>query len=160
MDRDILKQYDALKSEQVDIRKRIRQLEREMTILLNSQVADTVKGTRPDGTFGPIKIKGIPFPEYERKKEQLVQRMRRYEDICSQLDAMIIEIEAFITSVQEPRIRLFLRWKYVDGLSWRDIGRRFGKGPSWAFRKCEKYFAKSACSGKKGNAKWKVESKT
>ena len=74
MNRDILKKYDALKDEQGDIRKRIDQLEREMNRLLDTLVSDTVMGTREDGTYGPIKIKGIPFPEYDRKKELLQQQ--------------------------------------------------------------------------------------
>lgn len=141
MNRDILKKYDALKDEQGDIRKRIEQLEREMNNLLDTLVSDTVMGTREDGTYGPIKIKGIPFPEYDRKKELLQQRLDRYEEIERELIGMIGEIETFISGVTDSRIRTILRLKYIDGRTWREVGRRYGKGPSWGFKKVEAYFS-------------------
>ena len=141
MDREILKKYDALKDEQADIRKRIDKLEREMSHLLGTIVSDTVMGTREDGTYGPIKIKGIPFPEYDKRKELLQQRLDRYEAIDTELADMVSEIEAFISSVTDPRVRTILRLKYVDGFTWRQIGRRYGgKGPSWAYRIVERFF--------------------
>lgn len=141
MNRDILKKYDALKDEQKDIRKRIDQLEREMNHLLNSLVSDTVMGTREDGTYGPIKIKGIPFPEYDRKKELLQQRLDRYKEIERELIGMIGEVEVFISGVTDSRIRTILRLKYIDGRTWREIGRRYGKSPSWAFQVVMNYFS-------------------
>lgn len=150
MDREVLKKYDALKDEQADIRKRIDKLEREMSHLLGTIVSDTVMGTREDGTYGPIKIKGIPFPEYDKRKELLQQRLDRYEAIDIELAAMIGDIEAFIGSVQDSRIRTILRLKYIDGYTWRQIGRRYGgKGPSWAYQKIEKYFSRSIDAEKK-----------
>lgn len=142
MDREVLKKYDALKDEQKDVKKRAEELEREMNQLLTTLVSDTVMGTREDGTYGPIKIKGIPFPEYDRKKELLQKRLDRYAEIDAELAGMIDEIEVFISGVQDPRIRTILRLKYVDGKTWRDIGRRYGKGASWAFKKIEAYFSK------------------
>ncbi len=150
MDREILKKYDAMKDEQKDIRRRIGTLEREMNQLLNSLVSDTVMGTREDGTYGPIKIKGIPFPEYDRKKEVLQRRLDRYAEIDTELIGMVDEIEVFISEVPDPRIRTILRMKYVDGRTWREIGRRYGKGPSWAFKKIEAYFSESVDKEKKG----------
>ena len=141
MDREILKRYDALKDEQQDIKRRAELLEREMNRLLTTMVSDTVMGTREDGTYGPIKIKGIPFPEYDRKKELLQKRLDRYAEIDEELAGMISEIEASVSEVPDPRIRTILRLKYIDGHTWREIGRRYGKGASWGFKKIEKYFS-------------------
>lgn len=150
MDREILKKYDALKDEQKDVRKRAEELEREMNRLLATVVSDTVMGTREDGTYGPIKIKGIPFPEYDRKKEILQQRLDRYADIDRELAGMVNDIEIFISQVPDPRIRTILRLKYIDARTWREIGRKYGKGASWAFKKVEAYFSKSIDEEKKG----------
>lgn len=140
MDREILKKYDALKDEQADIRKRIDKLEREMSHLLGTIVSDTVMGTREDGTYGPIKIKGIPFPEYDKRKELLQQRLDRYEVIDTELAAMIGDVELYISTLADPRARTILRLKYVDGQSWRQIAKHFGKtSPSWPYHKVEKY---------------------
>lgn len=149
MDRSILKKYDALKDEQRDIKRRVGQLEREMNQLLDTVVSDTVMGTREDGTYGPIKIKGIPFPEYDKRREILQHRLQRYKDITDELIGMVETIEAFITDVPDPRIRTILRLKYIDGRTWRDIGRRYGKGGAWAFKKVETYFLKTVDEEKK-----------
>lgn len=141
MDREILKKYDALKDEQKDVEKRINQLEREMNMLLETVVADTVKGTREDGTYGPIKIKGVPFAEYDQKKAFLQQRLRRYKAIETELAEMVGDIEAFIASVNDSRVRTILRYKYLDGMSWRMIARQYHKhSPSWPYHVLEKYF--------------------
>ena len=141
MDREVLKRYDALKDEQQDVKRRAEILEREMNRLLTTMVSDTVMGTREDGTYGPIKIKGIPFPEYDRKKELLQKRLDRYAEIDAELAGMINEIEVFISGVPDSRIRTILRLKYIDGRTWREIGRRYGKGASWGFKKVENYFS-------------------
>ena len=58
VDKAILTQYCDMKNEIKDIRARIKKLDR---FLENPPiVSDTVKGTRRDGTFGPIRITGIP----------------------------------------------------------------------------------------------------
>lgn len=145
MDRSILKKYDALKEEQADIGNRITQLENQMNQLLCSQVSDTVTGTRPDGTYGPIKIKGIPFPEYDQKKEQLQKRLDQYAEIEKKLAGMVSDIEDFILTIPEPRIRTILRLRYLDGKTWREVGRHYGKAHQWAYNKVERYFSKSAC---------------
>lgn len=142
MDREILKQYDALKDEQMHIRKEVSKLEHEMTQLLGTIVSDTVMGTREDGTYGPIKIKGIPFPAYDLRREQLQRRLARYEQIDAELGGMIEDIETFISGVDDSRIRTILRLRYIDGRTWREIGRRYGKAPSWGFKKVEAYFLK------------------
>lgn len=146
IDRSILKKYDALKDEQRDIERRIENLRREMSHLLTLQVSDTVKGTREDGTYGPIKIKGVPMPEYDSKKAKLKERTRRYMDIKTELDGMISDIETFITTIDEPTIRTILRLKYIDGKTWRDIGRRYGKHHQWAANKLDRYFAENTCN--------------
>ena len=66
MDKEILVQYCDMKEEIKDIRRRIRELDKYLEN--PPTVSDTVKGTRKDGTFGPIKITGIPDPQFQRKR--------------------------------------------------------------------------------------------
>ena len=66
MDKELLVQYSELKEEIKDLRKRIQKLEKFLSH--PPVVADVVKGTRKDGTIGPIKITGIPEPEYVRRQ--------------------------------------------------------------------------------------------
>ena len=62
MDKEILVQYCEMKEEIKDLRRRIQKLDK--FIEHPPIVADVVKGTRRDGTIGPIKVTGIPNPEY------------------------------------------------------------------------------------------------
>ena len=66
MDKDVLVQYREMKKEAKDLRRRIEKLNR----FLDDPpiVSDTVKGTRKDGTIGPIKVTGIPDPEISRRE--------------------------------------------------------------------------------------------
>ena len=61
LSKDILVQYCEMREEIKDLRDRIdrdqRRLER---IREEGIVSDTVRGTRKDGTIGPIKITGFP----------------------------------------------------------------------------------------------------
>ncbi|MEI3184218.1 MAG: hypothetical protein V8S98_13470 [Lachnospiraceae bacterium] len=64
-------------------------------------VSDTVKGTRKDGTIGPIKVTGIPDPEISRK-----QRAReRYRKLLEAKEAELLELmgqaEEYIGSIKK-----------------------------------------------------------
>lgn len=67
MDKTVLEQYVELKEEIKDLHNRIDRDRRRLVKIENEGVvSDTVKGTRKDGTIGPIKITGYPFPEVVR----------------------------------------------------------------------------------------------
>ena len=116
MDKWILVQYCEMKVEIKDLRKRIQKLDE---FLENPPlVADVVKGTRRDGTIGPIKITGIPEPEYIRK-----QGIReRYRKLLEAKEAELLELtcqaEEYIQSIPKSELRIMFRLYYIDGLSW------------------------------------------
>ena len=76
MDKNILEQYLEIKGEIRDLHERIdrdqRRLER---IKKEGLVSDTVRGTRKDGTIGPIKITGYPLPEVDQVKNMIKKRV-------------------------------------------------------------------------------------
>ena len=116
LDKEILVQYCEMREEIKDLRKRIQKLDR---FLENPPVvADVVKGTRRDGTIGPIKITGIPEPEYTRK-----QGIRaRYRKLLEAKEAELLELtcqaEEYIQSIPKSELRIMFRLYYIDGLSW------------------------------------------
>ena len=61
MDKEVLEQYSSLKAEYLDLQDEIRKLEKQIRKMETSrcQVSDSVKGTRPDGTYGSITITGL-----------------------------------------------------------------------------------------------------
>lgn len=116
MDKEVLMQYCELQEEIEDLRKRIRKLDK---FLENPRiVADTVRGTRKDGTIGPIKIQGIPLPEYG-KKELLRER---YKELLERKETELLELtcqaEEYIESIEKADIRIMFRLYYLDGYPW------------------------------------------
>ena len=122
MDKTILAQYCDMKEEIYDIRTRIKKLDK---FLENPPlVSDTVKGTRKNGTIGPIKITGIPNTVYARK-----QKLRaRYQHLLESKEAELLELtcqaEEYIQSIPKSELRIMFRLYYIDGLTWVQVAHR------------------------------------
>ena len=122
MDKDVLVQYREMKKEVKDLRRRIEKLNQFLAD--PPIVSDTVKGTRKDGTIGPIKVTGIPDPEISRK-----QRAReRYRKLLEAKEAELLELigqaEEYIGSIKKSEIRIMLRLYCIDGLSYIAVARK------------------------------------
>ena len=122
MDKAILVQYCEMKEEIKDIRARIKKLDK---FLENPPVvSDTVKGTRKDGTIGPIRITGIPQPMYVRK----LQIRERYRQLLEKKEVELLELacqaEEYIQSIPKPELRIMFRLYYIDGLTWLQVAHR------------------------------------
>lgn len=122
MDKGILVQYCDVKEEIKDIRARKKKLDR---FLENPPiVSDTVRGTRRDGTAGPIKITGIPDPMYVRK-----QKLRaRYQQLLEKKEVELLELtcqaEEYIQTIPKSELRIMFRLYYIDGYSYLGVARR------------------------------------
>lgn len=116
MDKEILVQYAEMMEEIKDIRRRIKELDKYLEH--PPIVADTVKGTRKDGTYGPIKIIGIPDPQY-RRKGAARERLRK---LLAEREAELLELtsqaEEYIGSIDRSEVRIMFRLYYIDGLPW------------------------------------------
>ena len=116
MDKEILVQYCEMKEEIKDLRKRIQKLDRFLEH--PPIVSDIVRGTRRDGTTGPIKVTGIPEPEFYRK-----QGIReRYKELLELKEAELLEltcqVEEYIESIDKEDLRIMFRLYYIDGQPW------------------------------------------
>ena len=115
LDKEILVQYCEMREEIKDIRRRIRELDK---YLENPPiVSDTVKGTRKDGIIGPIKITGIPDPQY-RRKQVLVERYRMKLKLKeTDLLELMCQAEEYVDAVEKPEMRMILRLSIIDGMA-------------------------------------------
>lgn len=116
LSKEILVQYCEMIEEIKDIRRRIQKLEREIDNL--SAVSDSVKGTRPDGTYGSIRIEGYPAPEYYRKVAAIEKYKVKLETKEAELLEMTTKAEEYIESIDSPELRIMMRLYYIDGLSY------------------------------------------
>lgn len=96
MDKEVLEQYSSLKAEYLDLQDEIRKLEKQIRKMETSrcQVSDSVKGTRPDGTYGSITITGFPVPDYYRRKKLLEKRKANLSKFELQLLELTNDVDA------------------------------------------------------------------
>lgn len=111
--REKLEQYRALKIE-------IRNLERRISDMQTETVSscDIVKMSSPE----------FPFTEHSSKvighaidKTTLQKVVGIYKDRIEKAMAMLLEVETFISSVEDSEMRELLRLRYVEGLPWWKI---------------------------------------
>lgn len=119
MDKEILVQYCMLKEEIKDLRRRIQTLEKFLEH--PPIVADVVKGTRRDGTFGPIKITGIPKPEYIYKHSIRDRYRKLLEKKEEELLELTCQVEEYIEGIDKADLRIMFRLYYIDGYSWLKV---------------------------------------
>ena len=71
----------------------------------------------------------------------LVKREKLYKIYLKKLKRgreIVLEIEAFLEQVEDPMTRRIIRLKYIDGLTWRDVGDEVHMDPSSCYRKVKR----------------------
>lgn len=140
MDKDILREYEAMTIEKKDIERRIAALEEELKRYENDyQEQDKVVGGR--GGIQRFKIEGFPRPEYEREKTLLLTRKIRLEVLKEEIESAVSEAENYINRLSSPTMRMILRLRYIDGKSWEEVSKEMGPGYSKdaVRKKCERF---------------------
>lgn len=59
---------------------------------------------------------------------QYLKKLKRCQD-------MLLEVEQFLDTVNDPEVRTLIRYKYLDGKTWEEAGREIKMDPSWCRRK-------------------------
>lgn len=125
LDKEVLIQYSKMVEEIKDIRRRKEKLEKEIKSL--GMVTDSVKGTRPDGTYGSIKITGYPTPEYYRKKAAIERHQKQLELKEAELLELTSQAEEYIESIEKSEVRTMFRLYYIDGLPWWKVAQAMNR---------------------------------
>ncbi len=142
--KELFEQYAAMRLEHADLRKRISRMQRELRLLQNSRVADTVTGSREDLTIGPIKVVGKPTRQYAEQQKKLAALITRYNTNADILAAKLEEVEHYLEAVEDARLRTILRLRYVDGYTFTDVGMRIGISGDGVRKIIDRYFCKNA----------------
>ena len=136
-----LEQYLALVAESKDAAQRAEKLSARIRELEAEQVSDSVQGTREDGTTGHIRITGVPLPEIDRLLGVRKKRAVRMRFLAMELEQRAAELEAEIETIPDPTVRLILRQRYIDGMTWERVSGRNGHaGTNWARMRATRYF--------------------
>lgn len=139
--KEILIQYADLQQEIKEIRDKIEKLNKEIGNLTKDierieegeLVRDKVRGGF--GGMQSFRIEGIPLPEYEKKRSDLMvkkllldQRKASLETLEFSLLKKTNEVEAFIASVEDSRMRRIISLRVIENFSWNKVADYIGGG--------------------------------
>ena len=142
--RHILEQYTALQDEQEDLIRRIQSLDaRLLNIETNVIVSDTVsRGKKGHQSLGIVRIEGFPSQDYTRRKQALKKLKETLSRKSDELLEMLNDVEEYMDSIDDGEIRALIRYRYIDGMSWRDVGKAVHMNEDAARKKLERYLQK------------------
>ena len=142
--RHILEQYTALQDEQKDLIRRIQSLDaRLLNIETNVIVSDTVsRGKKGLQSLGVVRIEGFPSQDYTRRKQALKKLKETLSRKSDELLEMLNDVEEYMDSIDDGEIRALIRYRYIDGMSWRDVGKAVHMNEDAASKKLERYLQK------------------
>lgn len=122
MEKNILEQYIEIKEEIQDLHDRIdRDQRRLLRLKKDGLVSDTVRGTRKDGTTGPIKITGYPIPEYYQINSMIKKRVAKLHILEDELQEAVNAVDDFIETIPRSDLRMIFRFRYLDDLTWAAV---------------------------------------
>lgn len=125
--KDVLKQYTDLQNEIQEINKRIADTERRLSVIESEgTVIDSVKGGM--GGIQHFRIEGFPDAEYGSLKSKLRLRQTILKGKEAALADKLNEIELFLSQIEDSRMRRIIALRFIDGLTWEQVGRRMGGG--------------------------------
>lgn len=123
--KEILIQYSDLQEEVKEVRERIDKTEKQIAkIEDDGNVVDSVSGGY--GGIQHFKIEGFPYPEYSRKKTLLYARKATLASLEMELMETLNQVEEFIASVEDSRMRRIITLRFIDNLSWNKVADRIG----------------------------------
>ena len=122
---EILIQYSDLQEEVKEVRERIEKTEKQISRLEeDGNVIDSVCGG--NGGIQHFKIEGFPYPEYSRKKTLLYARKATLQLLEDDLLEKTNEVEQFIASVDDSRMRRIINLRFLENKTWIQIAHIIG----------------------------------
>lgn len=128
-----LSRYYWLKHEISMQRKRLNEIRRER----HDISCDIVKDYRT-GRGKPTKIEGIAADEFSRRaaigllEEEIEKNIKESEKAAG-------EIEAYINTVADPKLREIMRSRFLDCKNWEEVGEANHIAPDYARRIVREY---------------------
>ncbi len=127
MGKELLSQYADLQAEIEDLQRRIKKTECQIERLqAGGTVLDSVKGTRKDGTIGNIRIEGFPIVSRDEKLDRLRRYKTQLQDSEKRAVELVSEVEKYINSIEDCRMRRIIRYRFIDKLSWNTVADKMG----------------------------------
>ncbi|WP_143322548.1 hypothetical protein [Clostridium sp. HBUAS56010] len=143
-DKSVLKQYLSIKKEIDAEETRIDKLQREIDSMrpLEREVTDVVtKGKRGKKPLGICIIRGSgDYEDINKKCANLRERKAKKELHVVALERKVIDVEAFLYSMEESELRNIIMYSCVDGMNWKEVAEAMGDG--YTEEACKKKFSR------------------
>lgn len=139
--KEILTQYSDLLKEKEEVRNKIAYLEDRIPKLEEKikkiedgeLVKDKVRGGL--GGIQSFTVEGVPTDEYQKKRTELLskklmlnQRKSILEILEFEITEKISDVEEFISSIDDSRMRRIINLKFIENLTWLQVANRIGGG--------------------------------
>lgn len=131
MDKETLESYQLVKSEIECLKRKIARLNKDPC------VSDVVLRSNPEF---PYELQTIRLEGEDTAGRRKLQRMlRQLRDRTNQLMELDLEIEIFIAAIKDSTLRMIFRYRYLEGLTYEQIGKRLHLDRSRISRKIDQY---------------------
>lgn len=124
--KEILKQYVDIQKEIEEIKEKIQKIEKQIEKMQKETVIDSVKGGY--GGIQHFRIEGIAYPDYTQKITLLAKRKATLNSLELQLLEILNDIERFINTLDDSRMRRIINLRFIEGLSWNEVANQIGGG--------------------------------
>ena len=126
IDKNVLEQYTSIKKEIADLERMIAESNSKIKKFEKQVVSDTVTGTRPDLTIGPIKITGIAQKQIDKENELNRNRIQKMKRFKKRLEKLVVEVEEYIQKIPDSEIRRIARFRYIEDFTWQKVAVNMG----------------------------------
>lgn len=129
IDKRVLEQYAQCVRENEDLINRIRLIDIEISKL---ESENGIASADPKYGKQSGNGKGRSEKSYREKKAALLQLRTSYENLQARLSSMATDVEQYIQSIDDSRMRQIMRLRYVDTrrgkqMTWCEIAHRLGE---------------------------------
>lgn len=129
MDKFTLRQYERVKKELPEVRRRADRAERELkkmeTQIENETVRDVVKGG--EGGWQVFHIEGIPYEIPVKQARHILEtRKALLDNQIEQCTNLLQLVESYIASIEDSEMRQIIQHRFISGATWANVAARMG----------------------------------
>ena len=117
---DQLKQYKALQREIEALNKAIVEMGEQGPEVSSDAVSSAAEWPYRKHTE---QVDGLDWSEYERQMRVV---LRKREEAKARAAAQLAEIEEYIAGIEDSVMRQIIKYKFVHGMNWAEVGREVG----------------------------------
>lgn len=133
MDKRVIVQYNDLKSEEREVKAKIAQLECDIGQLEGKLAKiDAITDVVYEGEDKKVTVRGYDRSYTNIKNELLAKQLLldQRKDLLHVLEfqivAQLVEVEEYISSINDSFMRRIISLRVIDGLTWGDVAIKMG----------------------------------